>query len=138
MIEPWIQELVGIKYVESGNTPQSGFNCTGLARYIHKVKFNRELPDDPVKWRRMCEYHKWPCNIQAYDLILTTDDTTAPARIDSVDELAQMTVKEVEKIHLAVACDGREMIHARNDAESVVIEPIARYGPVIRGIYRFK
>lgn len=40
----FINGLIGIPYKVGGGTP-NGFNCWGLARYVQKQLFDRELPD---------------------------------------------------------------------------------------------
>lgn len=118
MIEPWIQDLVGIPYIDGGDSPDTGFYCTGLARYIYEQKFQKTLPIDPLKWRAMFEDVGWPVELKPYDLIVMNDGES--------------------DTHIAIACDDREIIHATALCKSVVIEPVSRYSYGIRSVFRLK
>lgn len=119
MIEPWLQDLVGIKYAENGSTPEEGFHCSGLARYIYRVKFTMELPNDPHEWRQMFVDLGKTRDVKPYDLII-------------------MIAEDGELSHMGIACDEQEMIQARSKTKSIVIEPIERFRPVIRSFFRLK
>ncbi len=73
-MEKWIEDLVGIPYVDYGNTPEEGFHCSGLVRYVLNRVYKIDLPTDPLLWRKMFEDVPWPGPLREYDVVLMRGD----------------------------------------------------------------
>ncbi len=73
-MEQWIEHLIGVPYVEYGNSPEEGFHCAGLVRYVLNRALKINLPTDPLAWRKSFADVPWPGPLQDYDVVLMSDE----------------------------------------------------------------
>lgn len=118
MIEPWIENLIGVRYVEYGNSPEEGFHCAGLCRYAIQKRFGVALPTDPLEWRTRLRYLPWPCRLTDWDIVL-------------------MGIDGEEHIGLAMN-GGMDILHSWRAAGGVVLVRLERMAPVIQSAARLK
>jgi len=116
-MEKWIEDLVGIPYVDYGNTPEEGFHCCGLVRYVLNRAFKTELPSDPLLWRKLFRDLPWPCPLQNYDVVL---------------------MKGPNEAHIGAVIGTDEVLHAWKPAGGVILMRLERLAPLIEAAGRFK
>lgn len=117
----FMQQLVGLPYKDGGFSPEEGFDCYGLVRWIIREGTGICLPESTIGWRRYGEIiEEWPQTIRRYDLLFF-----CPMIPDVVT-------------HVGVANDHRDFTHADHRFMAVVCEPISKYADVIRAIGRIK
>jgi len=116
-MEPWLEELIGVPYVDFGNSPSEGFHCTGLVRFILKTRFDADLPDDPIKWRESFIDLGWPTQLRDYDMPALRNEDNEP--------------------HVGLVF-GDSMLHAWRPAGGVVLQRIESIESRIDTVFRLK
>ena len=116
-MEKWLEDLVGVPYVEYGNTPEEGFHCAGLVRYVLNRVYKINLATDPLLWRRMFMDVAWPGPLQEYDVPLFKDG------IDS---------------HIGVVIGTTDVLHSWEPAGGVILTRLERLAPSIEEVGRWK
>jgi cell wall-associated NlpC family hydrolase len=115
-MEKWIEDLIGVPYVEYGNTPEEGFHCSGLVRYVLNRAYKINLPTDPLAWRKQFQDVPWPGPLQDYDVVLMKGE------FDS---------------HIGVVVGG-DVLHSWKPAGGVNLIRLEWLAPVIEEVGRFK
>ena len=117
----FLQELVGIPYKDGGASPEEGFDCKSLVRWVIHRGLGILLPENTVAWRKHCEIIEGrPAAIRRYDIVMF-----CPIIPDVVT-------------HIAVANDHRDFTHADHRFMAVVCEPISKYLDNIKAVGRIK
>ena len=65
----FMQDLVGVGYRDGGLSPQEGFDCIGLVRWVLREGTGVALPENPVAWRHYGRIIRSPRSIERYDLL---------------------------------------------------------------------
>ena len=113
-----MEVLVGLPYKDGGLSPEEGFDCWGLTRWVVKQGLGVSLPEKPMGWRRYGEVLPFRLEaVQRYDILFFVDD-------------AEITT------HIGVANDGANFTHANVHCQAVVCEPIRKYKSAIKAIGR--
>lgn len=110
--------LVGIPYKPGGTTPEGGFDCYGLVRYVIREKFAVELPEKTVNWRSYGRVIRSPRNVKPYDVVM------------------MWTVEAGVVDHIGIAVDAENMLHTASIFGASVVDRIARYSPRIVAVGR--
>ena len=103
--------LVGKLYKPEGRTPEEGFDCYGLVRWVLKENGFVELPVDRMKFlaaRHYAEIIDYPTEVNRFDVLFCAME--APV----VD-------------HLGIAISPADFIHGAHVFGAVVCEPICKY-----------
>jgi cell wall-associated NlpC family hydrolase len=117
-MERWIEDLIGVPYAEYGNTPEEGFHCAGLCRYVLQRKYGVDLPTDPLKWRTLIRTIDWPQEpLDDYDIVLMRGPTDS---------------------HIGLALGGKDVLHSWQPAGGVVLMRLERLAPIIEEVGRLK
>ncbi len=106
MIEPWLAELVGVRFKHGGRSPEEGFDCATLCTWIQRRRGLVEFPWNPFHWRRYAHWIDRKESLQQFDALFY-----API------------VKGIA-VHVAVVVDNFNVIHSSEDARSVVLSKI--------------
>jgi hypothetical protein len=66
----YAEKFIGVRYVYGGSTPSSGFDCSGLVRYVYQ-HFGISLPHsswgDMVRGKRVARNHLLPGDVLFFD-----------------------------------------------------------------------
>lgn len=118
-MEPWIEELIGVPYAEYGNTPEEGFHCAGLCRYVLNRRFGEDLPVDPLKWRTLIRTLRWPGEpLRDYDIALMRGPNDS---------------------HIGLVLNnGRDLLHSWGPAGGVVLMRFERVAPLVQEVGRLR
>lgn len=117
----FIQQLVGIPYKYGGGSPDEGFDCYGLVRWVVRNGLGIILPENTIGWRRYGEIIEGcPGKIERYDLLFF-----CPIIPDVVT-------------HVGIANDHKDFTHAGSTFGGVVCEPISKYAALIKAIGKIK
>lgn len=115
-------DLVGIPYDDKGDSPETGFNCYSLVRYVLNTELGLDLPAQPPQafaWARYVKVYNRPLPaLQKYDVIM-------------LDEIIPGLVN-----HIGVMISPSDFIHAGSKFGGVVCEPADRYRDKITAIGR--
>lgn len=103
----WMLSLVGTTYTKGGNSPEKGFDCYGLTRWVLRKGLGIELPEKSVGWRRHGIILPVSTEIRRYDVLMFR------VRSKMVD-------------HIGIAVSAADFIHAEETFKAVVCEPISR------------
>lgn len=116
-------DLVGIPYKDGGLTPEEGFDCYGLVRWVLNIELGLLLPEtppSPVVWGRYVKiFRQQP--LPAFKKY----DVTAFAEV--IPALAN---------HVGVLVSPRDFLHAGAIYGGVVCENIGRWRSRVVGIGR--
>ena len=114
----FMESLVGIPYKDGGLSPEEGFDCWGLVRWVIRRGLGTVLPEKPIAWRRHGRVLPFsPDAVQRYDILFFNDDAGIVT-------------------HIGVANSRTDFTHANQYCKSVVCEPINKYRDNIRAIGR--
>ena len=106
-------ELVGIPYTDGGLTPDQGFDCYGLVRWVLMAGLGRELPEKPppaIRWPDYVEiFRPRPPALQQFDVLMFAE--ILPGLVN----------------HIGVMVSAADFLHAGSKFGGVVCEPINRY-----------
>ena len=121
-----VQALVGIPFKDGGRTPDEGFDCWGLARYIYHLR-GLELPDYPVdpKDRKHCAEH-----IKSVSTLWDKMEEPEPG------DLVLLELAEGVPNHVGIYIGHGDFIQAYGTA--VVIDRLRRWRSRVVGFYRPK
>lgn len=129
MIEPWIQDLVGVPYVAGGDSPETGFDCYGLMRYVLKRARGVELPPS----------HLWTLKVfesgsleQPYWRLFKLG--TEPLQV--YDTLFMQTGSLAVVDHAGVMVSREDLIHCGSKIGGVVIPRAAAWFGTVRWVGR--
>ena len=117
----FMQQLVGRLYKDGGSSPDEGFDCYGLVRWVVREGLGIILPETTIGWRRYGEIIEGrPKEIRRYDLLFFCP-----------------TIPDVVT-HVGIASDGSNFIHADRRFMAVVCEPVSKYLDHIKATGRIK
>ncbi|MBP6683519.1 MAG: C40 family peptidase [Halioglobus sp.] len=72
--------LVGTPYRYGGNSPDSGFDCSGLINYVYRESANMALPRTVAEMSRLNAPDVTEDNLQSGDLVIfATDGSSRPS-----------------------------------------------------------
>lgn len=72
--------LVGTPYRYGGNSPESGFDCSGLINYVYRESANMALPRTVAEMSRLPAPDVAEDNLQSGDLVIfATDGSSRPS-----------------------------------------------------------
>lgn len=113
-----IENLIGVPYVDYGNSPAEGFHCTGLIRYLAKEKMGKVLPEDPMKWKSMFFDLGWPVPLRDSDVLIMRNEDDEP--------------------HVGWIVGTEDCLHAWRPAGGVVLQRVKILEKVITSVARFR
>ena len=115
----FMQALIGVRYKEGGMSPEEGFDCYNLVRFVIREGLGIVLPENTIGWRHYGEVIEGrPDRINRYDLLFF-----CPLIPDVVT-------------HVGVANDHKDFTHADHRFMAVVCEPISKYADMIKAVGR--
>lgn len=116
----FMHDLVGVRFKEGGLSPEGGFYCYGLVRYVIGVGTGVWIPTAPIGWKKYATVSPFKGTTLRYDVLMFSERSAG--LID----------------HVGV-CDGAgNFIHANKKSEAVVCEPASRYYGRIVSVGRLK
>lgn len=118
-LEPdWIVRLVGTPYNENGQTPEEGFPCWAMCRWVYN-QIGIPVPGKPIGWRKYFDELDKDSPVQRYDLLC----------FQNLDRIVD---------HVGVAISSKDFVHADEKKQQVVCEPIIKYQLYLVAIFRPK
>ena len=117
----FMEALIGIPYKDGGASPEEGFDCYGLVRWIVRAGLGVVLPQNTIGWRHYGEIIEGrPKEIRRYDLLFFCP-----------------TIPDVVT-HVGIANDAANFTHADHRFGAVVCEPISKYIDDIKAVGRVR
>jgi cell wall-associated NlpC family hydrolase len=117
-----MNDLVGIRYTDNGLTPESGFDCYGLVRWVLMQGLGKDLPAKPppaFRWREhVLIYQPRPPLILTYDILMFAE--LLPGIVN----------------HIGIAISSKDFIHTGPQFGGVVCQPINYVYEKITGVGR--
>ena len=117
----FMQSLIGIPYKDGGASPEEGFDCYGLVRFVVREGLGISLPESTIGWRKYGEIIEGrPKDVRRYDLLFFC-----------------LLVPDVVT-HVGIANDHKDFTHAGSMFRAVVCEPISKYIAYVKAVGRVK
>jgi cell wall-associated NlpC family hydrolase len=119
-----IEELVGIQFVDGGRTPEEGFDCWGLVKWIYHMR-GIELPNYPIP-----ADNRDAVNDKMIKELVKWEKIEQPKEGDMV----LLELAEGVPNHVGICLRDGDFIHAYG--KSVVIDRLRRWNSRVVGFYR--
>ena len=115
-------DLVGIPYDDKGDSPETGFRCYSLVRWVLNTELGMDLPEHAPQapgWPQYVKVYRSPLpKLQKYDVIMFAE---------IIEDLVN---------HIGILITPTDFIHTSHIFGSVVCEPVDRYRDRIIAIGR--
>ena len=130
-----LSDLVGIKFSDDGESPESGFDCYGLVIYVYREFYNIEIPS--YKHNKIEPLDSKKIERQ----IVRAYNSGNWIKIDEPEEPNLVTIKNhpVFVNHIGVYIGDGKFIHALKKVGVIISSINDRFWkPKIVGFYRWK